>query len=148
MHWPFTPVVRAGKMHGIRYESINFNPRCSAIRVKESDVLSPEELRSILPHLPLRERAMVMLVGSTGLRRSELFALRWSNINMDSMEVSVKGNVVRNRPGNVKTKASAKPVSLHGIVRAILNEWRKTSPYPYRRLLNCHFGSASKYSFY
>jgi len=139
-------------MHGIRYESINFNPiskvRCSAIRVKEPDVLSPEEFRSILPHLPLRERAMVMLVGSTGLRRSELFALRWSNINMDSMEVSVKGNVVRNRPGNVKTKASAKPVSLHGIVRAILNEWRKTSPYPYRRLLNCHFGSASKYSFY
>jgi len=119
--------------HGIRYEWITFNPiskvRCSAVRLREPDVLSPEEFRSILPHLPLREKAMVMLIGSTGLRRSEMFGLRWSNVDMSTMQVFVTGNVVRNRLGKVKTKASGKPVPLHGTVCVALNEWRRTSLY-------------------
>jgi integrase len=138
---PFAPgtrtkirnIMSAIFTHGIRHEWITFNPiskvRCSAIRLREPDVLSPEEFRLILPHLPLRERAMVMLAGSTGLRRSEMFALRWSNIDPINMQVSVTGNVVRNRLGKVKTKASGKPVPLHGSVCIILNEWRRSSLY-------------------
>jgi integrase len=120
--------------HAIRYEWLTFNPiskvRCSAIRLREPDVLTPDEFRSLLIQLPLRERAMVMLVGSTGLRRSELFALRWSNVNMEVMQITVTGNVVRNHFGKIKTKASAKPVPLHSSVSGVLNDWRRTSPYP------------------
>ena len=70
--------------HGIRHEYITLNPiskvRCSAARLREPDVLTPEEFRMLLFHLPLREQAMVTLAGSTGLRRSEMFALRWSDV--------------------------------------------------------------------
>jgi integrase len=138
---PFAPgtrtklrnIMSAVFTHGIRYEWITFNPiskvRCSAIRLREPDVLSPEEFRSILPHLQLRERAMVMLAGSTGLRRSEMFGLKWSNVDMQNMQVSVARSVVRNRLGNVKTRASGKPVPLHGVVCVVLNEWRRESLY-------------------
>lgn len=66
--------------HGIRHEWITFNPiskvRCSALRMREPDVLLPSEFQALMQHLSLREQVMVMLAGSTGLRRSELFALR------------------------------------------------------------------------
>src|ERR1039457_267782 len=79
-------IMSAVYSHGIRHEWISFNPmskvRCSATRLRDPDVLAPHEFRSLLPHLALRERSMVMLVGSTGLRRSEMFALRWSDVDL------------------------------------------------------------------
>lgn len=79
--------------HGIRNECITLNPiskvRCSAKRLREPDVINPEEFQSLLGELQLRERAMVMLAGSTGLRRSELFALRWCDVNLLTMEIAV-----------------------------------------------------------
>ena len=43
--------------HGIRHEFITLNPiskvRCSAARLREPDVLTPEEFRMLLFHLPL-----------------------------------------------------------------------------------------------
>jgi integrase len=103
--------------HGIRYEWFTFNPiskvRCSAKRLREPDVLTPSEFQALLLELSLREQVMVMLAGTTGLRRSELFALRWSDINFQTMEVAVTRSCVRGRFGKVKTVASGKPVPLH-----------------------------------
>ncbi len=38
-------------------------------RLREPDVLSPAELSALIAELPLREKAMVMVAGSTGLRQ-------------------------------------------------------------------------------
>jgi hypothetical protein len=70
--------------HAMRHEWHDRNPitkvRTSSKRLRETDVLTPEEFAALLPELNLRERAMVILAGSTGLRRSELVALIWSDI--------------------------------------------------------------------
>ena len=80
--------------------------------------------------MPLREQAIVTLAGATGLRRSELFGLKWSDVNFITMEVAVKRSVVRGRFGDVKTVASGKPVPLHPAVSTLLVRWRETSLYP------------------
>jgi integrase len=119
--------------HGIRHEFISLNPiskvRCSAARLREPDVLTPDEFRALLCRLPLREQAMVALAGSTGLRRSEMFALRWSDVCLQTMQVFVTKGIVRNHVGNAKTPASRKPVPLHQSVLGTLLEWRSRSPY-------------------
>jgi integrase len=74
-------------------------------------------------------RAMVLLIGSTGLRRSEMIALGWSDLNMRTMEVNVLRSCVRNRIGKTKTDASCRPVSLHPLVLIALLEWRQHSSY-------------------
>jgi integrase len=126
-------IMSAVYSHGIRHEWIALNPiskvRCSARRLREPDVLTPGEFQALLQELSLRERVMVMLAGSTGLRRSELFALRWSDINFFTMEVAVTRSCVRNHFGDTKTEASRKPVPLHQSVCDVLVEWRKESPY-------------------
>jgi site-specific recombinase XerD len=79
--------------HAIRYEWLTFNPiskvRTSAKRLREKDVLTPEEFQNLVQQLSVRDRAMVLLIGSTGLRRSEMIALTWSDLNIRTMEVSV-----------------------------------------------------------
>lgn len=104
--------------------------RISAKRLREPDVLSPAELASRLAELELRERTMVILAGSTGLRRSELVALIWRDIDLELMQVNVRRCCVRNHFGDTKTEASRKPVLLHPSVVKCLQTWRKESPYP------------------
>ncbi|MFN2975220.1 tyrosine-type recombinase/integrase [Terriglobus aquaticus] len=119
--------------HAIRYEWTDKNPiqkvRASSARLADPDVLSPDEFRALLPLLEARERAMVMLAGSTGLRRSEMFALRWSDVCFVTMQVHVTKGVVRNHFGATKTPASRKPVPLHDSVATALLEWRRGSMY-------------------
>ena len=119
----------------IRHEWISLNPiskvRCSAKRLREPDVLTPGEFQALLRELPLRERVMVMIAGSTGLRRSELFALRWSDVNFFTMEVAVTRSCVRNHFGNTNTEARRKPVPLHKSVCVDLQagEWIASEAY-------------------
>jgi integrase len=126
-------IMSAVWSHGIRNEWITFNPiskvRTSARRLREPDILNPQEFQSLLAELEGRERTMVLLAGSTGLRRSEMFALRWSDVNFQTLEVAVTRSCVRNRFGNVKTEASGKPVPLPASVKDALLEWRKQSDY-------------------
>lgn len=138
---PFAPgtrskirnIMSAVFNHAIRYEWMHRNPitkvRASAKRLREPDVLTPAEFAALVRELPLREKAMVMLAGSTGLRRSELVALTWKNVDPILMQVNVLRSCVRGRFGDTKTEASRKPVPLHPAVIECLYEWRKISPY-------------------
>jgi integrase len=120
--------------HAMRHEWIDRNPitkvRTSSKRLRETDVLTPAEFAALIPELELREKAMVMLAGSTGLRRSELVALTWSDIDLELMQVNVRRSCVRNHFGDTKTEASRKPVPLHPSVAKTLAVWRAETPYP------------------
>jgi integrase len=119
--------------HAIRNEWIQNNPilavRCSAKRLREKDVLAPLEFAALLKQLGVRDTAMVMLAGSTGLRRSEFIGLRWSDIDARKLEVAVTKSCVRNRFGETKTEASRKPVPLHPVVLESLLTWKAVSLY-------------------
>ena len=56
--------------HAIRYEWLTFNPisrvRTSSKRLHDKDVLTPEEFQRLAEQLSVRDRAMVLLAGSTG----------------------------------------------------------------------------------
>jgi site-specific recombinase XerD len=65
--------------HACRHELFDRNPirlvRQGAKRRTEPSVLTPAEIKSLLTGLELRERALVLLAASTGLRQSELFGV-------------------------------------------------------------------------
>jgi len=119
--------------HAIRYEWASTNPitavRTSAKRLRTPDILTPGEFQSLLKELSHRERVMVMLDGSTGLRRGELIALRWRYIDFQLMQANVTHSVWRNVEGDANTEASRKPVPLRPIVVVELNHWKNASLY-------------------
>ena len=72
---------------------------------------------------------MVILAGSTGLRRSKMFASTWADSDTVALEVDVLRSCVRNRFGDAKTESSRRPVPPHLFVLNALLEWKRESLY-------------------
>jgi integrase len=121
--------------HAIRYECLEQgrNPitlvRQSAMRKSTPQVLDPNEIQGLLLQLDSCFRLMVMLDVTTGLRRSELFALKWLDVDFSNLTIDVQRSIYLGKIGRCKTEASRKPVPLHERVAADLWLWKQNSKY-------------------
>jgi integrase len=97
-----------------------------AKRRSAPNVLTGAEIKSLVDHLPLRERTLVLLAAATGLRQSELFGLKWRDVDFKRGELSVIRSIVFGVVGRCKTESSQKPVPLHPLLGEALLDWRKT----------------------
>jgi len=122
--------------HAIRHEWLEQgkNPillvRQSAKRQRIPEYLEAEELRALLSQLDRCFRVMVFLDAVTGLRRSELLALKWEDINFDRLQINVRRSIYMNVVGNCKTEASRKPVPMDPVLATDLQTWKEASRYP------------------
>jgi integrase len=119
--------------HALRYEFFDRNPvrlvRQSAKRRSTPVVLTPGEIRTLLEGLKSRERTLVFIAASTGIRQSELFALKWGDIDLSAGTMNVARSIVHGFVGPCKTESSQKPVPIHPLVCKALVKWRKRSKY-------------------
>jgi integrase-like protein len=104
--------------HAIRYEWLEQgkNPiklvRQSTLRKRNPTVVEPHEITNLLSELESPFRLMVLLAATTGLRRSELFALKWSDVDFSNLTIDIKRSIYQGIVGNCKTAASRRPVPL------------------------------------
>lgn len=121
--------------HAIRYEWLEQgrNPitlvRQSAQRKWTPEILEPAKIHNLLLQLNSCFRLMVLMDVTTGLRRSELLALKWSDVDFLTLELNVVRSIYLRMVGNCKTEASRKPVSLDVHVAADLWLWKEASAY-------------------
>jgi integrase len=121
--------------HAIRQEWLEQgrNPillvRQSAKRQRIPEWLEPEEVRALLSQLDQCFRVMVFLDAATGLRRSELLALKWGDVEFDKLQIKVQRSIYGNVVGNCKTEASKKPVPMDPTLSAELWSWKQHSAY-------------------
>ena len=119
--------------HGARHGICDTNPirlvRQGAKRKKIPIVLTPDEVRRLIEALPLRERTLVLLAAGTGLRMSELFALKWGDVHFGRNEISVIRSVVMQVVGPCKTEASQRPIPMDHCLAEALEVWRAQSDY-------------------
>ena len=105
--------------------------RLPPAKAREMQVLSPEEIQRLL--IQAKEDGcfeLLLLELSTGLRRGEICALQWNDLNFRTGELRVerqvhrvKGELVVSPP---KTKASNRSVILPGPVAEVLKAYRET----------------------
>jgi integrase len=119
--------------HACRYELFDHNPislvRQGSKRRTPPIVLTPFEIKELLDRLALRERTLVLLAASTGLRQSELFGLKWLDIDFELKTMSVTRSVVCGVVGPCKTESSQKPVPLDPHVADTLSKWKEKCRY-------------------
>jgi integrase len=119
--------------HACRYEFFDRNPmrlvRQSAKRKTIPKVLTPSEIRTLVNALDIREKTLVLLAASTGLRQSEMFGLKWRDIDFDLKTISVTRSIVCGVVGQCKTESSQKPVPAHSLLLETLGAWRQQRPY-------------------
>ena len=119
--------------HACRYELFDRNPirlvRQGAKRRAAPSVLTPTEIKALLGGLNLRERTLVLLAASTGLRQSELFGVKWCDIDFAQHTMNVMRSIVYGVVGPCKTESSQKPVPVHPTVLDALAKWREVCRY-------------------
>ncbi|HWR35032.1 MAG TPA: site-specific integrase [Clostridia bacterium] len=97
-------------------------------RAKKPTVLTVEQCLIIISLLPEPYRTMVMVAICTGLRVSEILALRWSRIDFENLTVTVRVKVVNGRVGRVKTEYSEDELPLDPEFAAVLLNWKSRCP--------------------
>jgi integrase len=128
--------------HAMRHEWMDRNPirlvRQSAKRERTPDALTAEEIRTLLTKLAelvsvnAAERpyyVMAFADAVTGLRASELFALKWEDVDYAAGEIRLNRAIVCQHVGALKTAASQKPIPMGDGLAALLLDWRSRSPY-------------------
>ena len=119
--------------HACRYELFDRNPirlvRQGTKRRSAPSVLTPAEIKALLGGLNLRERTLVLLAASTGLRQSELFGMKWCDIDFAQHTMNVVRSIVYGVVGPCKTESSQKPVPVHPTVLEALGKWRQLCRY-------------------
>jgi integrase len=82
-------------------------------RQKKPQILAPEKFQELVAVLREPYKTMAIVAMCTGLRVSEVLALRWEHINFKAGVMLVQQGVVNGRIGKVKTEASQDEVPLH-----------------------------------
>ena len=120
--------------HAMRHEWMTRNPirlvRQSALPLKEEIVLAPVEVAALLAELREPFSTLILLAAVTGLRRGELFGLKWEDINFVEAEMRVVRSVVDQIEGPPKTLASRRPLPLSSELVGALKGWRERTGFP------------------
>jgi integrase len=78
----------------IRDELVTVNPTrevdLPAVRGKRDRIATPEQARELIDTLPRADRVLWGLAFYAGLRRGELLALRWGDVDVDAGRISVE----------------------------------------------------------
>jgi len=77
----------------------------------------------------LQQSPLILLAAVTGLRRGELFGLKWEDINFAEAEMRVVRSMVDQVEGPPKTLASRRPLPLSAELATALKGWRKKTAF-------------------
>jgi integrase len=98
-------------------------PALKTVRPKWA--LSETQASALLDKLPALAKTMVGVALLTGLRRGELFALRWKDIGEGDTVLSVREAVYEGHFDAPKTAAGLRRVPLSPAAGALLTDWRR-----------------------
>jgi integrase len=126
-------IFNALYQHSMCYGWAERNPirevRQSAKRLQEPDVLAPGEVTALLEELPEPARTITLIAATTGMRRGELFGLKWEDVDVANQKVRIVRSIVDQVEGEPKTLGSKRPLPIPEQVAASLIAWRKNAEY-------------------
>ena len=93
------------------------------------NVLTPAEISILVDALALREKTLVLLAVTTGLRQGEPFALKWGDVDFAQGTMNVTRSIAYGVVGRCKTESSQKPVPLHDVVADVVARWKQNRSY-------------------
>jgi integrase len=98
-------------------------PTLKTVRPKWA--LTPVQAARLLDKLSPLGRAMVGLAILSGLRRGELFALRWRDIDEEARTLTVREAVYDGTFSTPKTEAGLRQIPLSDAALGFIGEWKR-----------------------
>src|SRR5438445_11760669 len=103
--------------------------RGTSKRQREPMVLSVAQFHLLLEELDEPYRTMVILDLATGLRCSELFALKWCDVIWDDLTLLVRRGIVDTVVSDVKTEYSRAGMPLDPALAEVLLNWQRMTKF-------------------
>jgi integrase len=128
-------VFGAAFRHAMRHELYPTNPIANVRQVRkrsaEPSILEPEEIVSILRELEGVEpvRTAFLLAAVTGMRRGEIFGLKWEDVDFETGVLRIRRSYVDGVEGPPKTESSRRPLPLPPQAVEALKAWKAISKY-------------------
>jgi integrase len=94
----------------------------------DTHAYSSEEIEAMLLKVNGTAKMVILLAACTGLRKSEIRGLRWSDFDTETSTLSVNRAVWRTHVKSTKSKASKAPVPVVPMLAAKLAEYQTTLP--------------------
>jgi integrase len=123
--------LREGVRHGLVLKNVASEERPPKVNAKKMEILSPEQVRELPTKLAGRPTyAPVMVALLTGVRRGELLALSWSNVDFERKTLSIQEALEETvqhgvRRKTTKTKSGQREIALPDLVVETLREHRR-----------------------
>ncbi len=95
------------------------------MRRKESVVLSPDQFRAVVRHLPEYVNLISITMGCLGLRVSEALGLKWEDFDWKHQTVTIGRSAYRGSIDETKTVASKSKLPVHPALAKLLLAWRE-----------------------
>lgn len=128
-------VFGAAFRHAMRYELYPTNPIANVRQVRkravEPEILEPAEILAILKELEGVEpvRTAFLIAAVMGMRRSEIFGLKWADVDFDRAILHVRRSFVDGVVGPPKTDSSRRPLPIPPPALEALRAWQEKSSY-------------------
>jgi len=102
--------------HAVRWGYLRESPalyvELPRIPHKEMDFLTPEEIRRFLDYVPRARSALFVTAVMTGMRRGEILAMRWANLDWNRGQYFVREALYRKHFVEPKSEASRRAIDL------------------------------------
>lgn len=97
-------------------------------RVRQSVVLTIDQFRQVLDHIPEPYRTMCVVAGCLGLRISEVLGLQWRDFDWETRQVQIRRSWIFGHVGEPKTENSRRPMPVDLALEKLLREYRRRLP--------------------
>lgn len=121
--------------HAMRYELYPTNPITNVRQVRkrtiEPSILEPAEIAAILQELEGTEpvRTAFLIAAVMGMRRSEIFGLKWVDVDFERAILHVRRSYVDGVVGPTKTESSRRPLPIPAQALKALESWHRISQF-------------------
>ena len=120
MRWELLP-YQANPMGLVRVKDVSK-------RVRQPAVLTIEQFRQVLVHIPEPYRTMCVVAGCLGLRISEVLGLQWRDFDWETRQVQIRRSWIFGHVGEPKTENSSRPMPVDLALEKLLREYRRRLP--------------------
>jgi integrase len=131
-HRILSKALDEGVKHGLLLKNVCTVERAPKVNAEEMVILTAEQIAELPAQLDGHALAAPALVALfTGMRRGELLALRWKNVDLDGKVIRVRESLEETKAGGLrfkgpKSKAGVRDITLPAVVVETLHAHRKT----------------------
>jgi integrase len=108
--------IQANPATGVRLPTLTIR--------QERIALTSEQLRQLVVELEEPYKSMVLIATLTGLRRGELFALRWGVLDFERKLIRVRESVYEGHFGTPKTRSSIRSIAMSEVLAGMFRNLR------------------------